>query len=339
MPEMIGIGELAAKVHLHVNTLRKLADSGAIPSTRTKGGQRRFELTLVQKALQSRSQRVKVNDSASKSEIKGERFTKSYKLLGLEEAQVWREIAQTLMLNLDEPCADIFPYVFNEMLNNAIDHSNGENVIIKFIQSRTDWAFEIEDDGIGAFANVAENYGLSNNLEAIAELSKGKRTTAPKAHTGEGIFFSSKSVDFFQIQSNNLSWTIDNINEDFAIGKSRQAIGTKVNCTLSRKTNRKLIEIFKEFTKNHEFYATRPTIKLFETGLSFLSRSEAKRLTNGLDKFHEIRLDFAKVESIGQGFADELFRVWANEHPNIKLIPFNMIEPVNFMVNRSLSNK
>jgi excisionase family DNA binding protein len=339
MSEMIGISELAAQVNLHVNTLRKLADNGVIPSTRTQGGQRRFELALVQKALQGRSQRVIVSNSASKPDIKVERFTKNYRLLGLEEAEVWKEIVQTLMLKLDEPCADIFPYVFNEMLNNSIDHSNGESVKIEFIQSRIDWEFEIEDDGVGAFANVAKNYGLSNNLEAIAELSKGKRTTAPQAHTGEGIFFSSKSVDYFQIQSNNLSWTIDNINKDFAIGKSRQAVGTKVNCALSRKTDRKLIEIFKEFTKDHEFYATQPIIKLFETGLSFLSRSEAKRLTSGLDKFHEIRLDFAKVESIGQGFADELFRVWANAHPDIKLIPINMIEPVNFMVNRSLINK
>ena len=33
--------------------------------------------------------------------------------------------------------------------------------------------------------------------------------------------------------------------------------------------------------------------------------------------------DFKEVESIGKAFADEVFRVFANEHPNIELIPFN----------------
>ena len=105
------------------------------------------------------------------------------------------------------------------------------------------------------------------------------------------------------------------------------------------KYGQKLLSIFKQFTKDHEFYASQPTIKLFETGLIFLSRSEARRLTTGFEEFSEIRLDFVKVESVGQGFTDEVFRVWSNEHPNIELIPIRMNEAVAFMVNRSLKNK
>lgn len=337
--ELVGIGELASQVGLHINTLRRLADSGEIPSTRTPGGQRRFDLAEVQRALRERKSSKHFQEKTGAAEPPEKKSNKSYKILGLDEAEVWKELVKELGLNLKEPCADIAPYAFTEILNNSIDHSLGSEVEIEFFETRENWTFEIHDDGVGIFAKVAMNYGLANNLEAIGELSKGKRTTAPDRHTGEGIFFTSKAVDYFEIRANQIMWQIDNVRSDFSVGMSADNVGTSVKCSIARKTEKRLIDIFKQFTRDHKFYASQPTVKLFETGLTFLSRSEARRLTNGLEKFTEIRLDFAKVESIGQGFADEIFRVWSNAHPAIKLIPINMIDPVSFMVNRSLSNK
>ena len=339
MSKLVGIGELSASVGLHVNTLRKLADSGKIPSTRTPGGQRRFDVSEVQKALRNRAPLESTLVTLAKVDPSEKKWRKKYKIAGLDEAEVWKEFVKELELNLEEPCADLVPYAFTEMLNNSIDHSLGKEVEIEFIESSKNWSFRIQDDGVGVFAKVTKNFGLANNLEAIAELSKGKRTSAPEAHTGEGIFFTSKAVDYFQIQANEISWTVDNFRDDFAIGISSINHGTAVTCSISRNTEKKLLHLFKQFTKNHEFYATQPTIKLFESGLTFLSRSEARRLTIGLEEFSEIRLDFLKVASVGQGFADELFRVWAIAHPNIKLIPIRMNEAVAFMINRSLNKK
>ena len=45
-------------------------------------------------------------------------------------------------------------------------------------------------------------------------------------------------------------------------------------------------------------------------------------------------LDFDQVPTIGQAFADELFRVFANQHPEIELVPENANEPVRFMIGR-----
>ena len=67
--------------------------------------------------------------------------------------------------------------------------------------------------------------------------------------------------------------------------------------------------------------------------------SEARQLTAGFEEFSEIRLDFSKAELVGQGFADEVFRVWSKKHPSIRLIPIRMNEAVEFMVKRSLKNK
>ena len=75
-------------------------------------------------------------------------------------------------------------------------------------------------------------------------------------------------------------------------------------------------------------------VKLLEHGSSFVSRAEAKRLLAGLERFAEVELDFDKVESVGRGFADEVFRVWAKQHPEVRLIPTNMNDGVALMIGR-----
>jgi len=335
--EQVRIGQLAKAIGLHENTIRRLADAEVIPSERTEGGQRVFEIEAVKEALEARSEnrhpsrraKIVVSDDVISWE-------KSSSLSGLQEHEVWREIVQ--MLNLDSKCgaADIIPMAFNEMLNNAIDHSEGSEVKIKFKVTPDFWSFEILDDGCGVFAKIMKEFGLTNTLESVAELSKGKQTTAPKAHSGEGIFFTSKAVDLFQLSSDGIQWTVDNLLGDFSVGQVKNQKGTRVFCQLQVETKRRYIDVFKEFSVDHHFLRTRPTVKLFETGVIFVSRSEARRLLTGLGKFSEIQLDFEKVEAVGQGFVDEIFRVWAADNLDKKLIPINMNDAVSFMVNRGI---
>jgi len=54
-----------------------------------------------------------------------------------------------------------------------------------------------------------------------------------------------------------------------------------------------------------------------------ISRSQAKRLLMGLEKFKQVVLDFKGVSSVGQAFVDEVFRVFQNEHPDIAIQYFN----------------
>ena len=81
---------------------------------------------------------------------------------------------------------------------------------------------------------------------------------------------------------------------------------------------------------------TRTVVRLFAIGTEFVSRSQAKRLVHGLDKFREVVLDFKGVDIVGQGFADEVFRVWARKHPKVKLVPTDMNDAVAFMVERAI---
>jgi len=62
-----------------------------------------------------------------------------------------------------------------------------------------------------------------------------------------------------------------------------------------------------------------------------ISRSQAKRLIARFDRFKTVFLDFDGIQEIGQAFADELFRVYAEEHPAVKLIPQNMTDQIERM--------
>lgn len=338
MSERVRIAQLARAVGLHENTIRRFADAGIIPSARTKGGQRVFDVAAVEDALAARSKNRHPSRAARvvvKNDIVD--WEKSESLRGLQEHQVWQELLQ--MLDLDTKCgaADIIPMAFNEMLNNAIDHSEGSEVKIKFKVAPNFWSFEIVDDGCGVYSKIMKEFNLENRLESVAELSKGKQTTAPKAHSGEGIFFTSKAVDLFQLSSDGIQWSVDNLLGDFSVGQVKYQKGTRVFCQLQVDTKRRYIDVFKEFTVDHHFLRTRPTVKLFETGMTFLSRSEARRLLTGLGEFSEIQLDFEKVEVVGQGFIDEIFRVWALDNLDKKIVPINMNEAVTFMVTRGIA--
>ena len=227
-------------------------------------------------------------------------------------------------------------YAFTEMLNNAIDHSESDTVVISVWITESQWSFEIKDYGVGVFAKLEGGLRLGSELEAVQELSKGKRTTSPKFHTGEGIFFTSKLVDFFRLTSSGVRWTVDNLREDQALGTVPDEPGTTVECRIDPNTERTTTEIFRQFSEEHEFVRTRPVVKLFEVGTPFVSRSEARRLLDGLDQdFEIVEVDFSGVTDVGQGFIDELLRVWPSIHPNKTVIPINMNEAVEFMVNRA----
>ena len=61
-------------------------------------------------------------------------------------------------------------------------------------------------------------------------------------------------------------------------------------------------------------------------------RADAKRVASGLSKFSRAELNFDGVTDIGHGFADELFRVFQREHPEVELVPMAMQPRVAQMV-------
>lgn len=66
-----------------------------------------------------------------------------------------------------------------------------------------------------------------------------------------------------------------------------------------------------------------------------ISRSQAKRLLVRVDRFRTVIFDFEGVSAIGQAFADEIFRVFRSQHPDIDLYATNASTDVQDMINRA----
>jgi len=266
-------------------------------------------------------------------------YKKTFLREGLEEHQVLDEINQTrIYLTLKDNIRSIFNYAFSEMLNNAIEHSQSERVSIDVFKSNKNLVFFIDDQGVGVFKNIMQKKKLDSELEAIQDLLKGKTTTAPQFHSGEGIFFTSKIAGLFILESFKLRLMIDNEIKDVFVDKeSKKGKGTKVMFSIPLDSSMHLVDVFKKYQTNQDtmaFDKTEVKIKLFTMGTVHVSRSQARRVLQGLSKFKTILMDFDKVPVIGQGFADEIFRVYKSRHPEINIMPINMNEAVEFMIKR-----
>lgn len=255
---------------------------------------------------------------------------------GLSEDSVWQSLASAIGSAVSRPnVRSILHYAMTEMVNNAIDHSGASTVSVRVSDPGSAVAFEVEDDGIGIFEHLMASRGLPSPYEAIAELQKGKVTTMPEAHSGEGIFFTSRLADRMAIGSGRARWVIDRAKDDQSVETTDPRTGTLVRFEIDKATDRTTESVFRQFeSPDHGFSRTRTSIKLFTEGDEIVSRSEAKRLLAGLERFDEIELDFRHVRGIGQGFADEVFRVWQQQHPGSRLIVEGASAAVRFMIDR-----
>ncbi len=271
-------------------------------------------------------------------------FTKQYSIKDLEEDLVFQEISLKMGFKklFSSNGYKITNYAFTEMLNNAIDHSKSAKVQVYCKSEKGNTKFEIVDRGIGVYESIRKKFKLKNHFEACEHLLKGKQTTDERKHSGEGIFFTSKIADQFILHSAELKLVIDNDLEDIYLDTIKTLKGTKVAFIIKQKTRKSLSALFKEYQNSEDEFDTTKlsvSISLYEKGGEHISRSEAKRILFGLEKFKRIIFDFKRVKGIGQGFADEIFRVFKLTYPSIKIETINMSPSVEFMVKRVKSHK
>jgi hypothetical protein len=202
----------------------------------------------------------------------------------------------------------------------------------------------IFDDGVGIFRKVKSRLNLEDERHAILELSKGKLTTDPARHSGEGIFFTSRMFDRFSLGSGNLEFVHRSTpDQDWLITvdpPSEQATGTKASMEIAVDSSRTSEDVFNRFADpdadDYGFTKTHVALILAQYGQDDLvSRSQARRVLARFDRFRTVVLDFKGVQTIGQAFADEIFRVFAQAHPNIHLLPVNASEQATRMIRRA----
>lgn len=158
----------------------------------------------------------------------------------------------------------------------------------------------------------------------------GKMTTNKENHSGEGIFFTSRSLDRFYILSSNRIFVHEAYDKNSSAdirtinGPSRKVIenekGTSVVMELWNNSKRQLREVFDMFSSNERgFYKTQIPIKSSILSDFPVSRSQARRLCSGFDKFEEIELDFDGIDDVGRAFIHEIFCVFKDKHPEIDI--------------------
>lgn len=261
---------------------------------------------------------------------------------GLAEDAVWRKDIEEKLGPMPSNVLDIWRYGFTEMFNNAIDHSGGTTIHVTFEKTAVSTRIIIDDNGVGIFKKIQTQLGLLDERHAVLELAKGKLTTDPTRHSGEGIFFTSRMFDDFQILSGGVYFSHQfGDKEDWILERDGGSNGTCVWMKLNNHTARTMKKVFDEYASDDDygFNKTVVPVKLAQYGDSKLvSRSEAKRLLARVDRFKIVILDFSGIESVGQAFADEIFRVFANAHPGMKLIELNASPEVQQMIQRARSH-
>lgn len=267
------------------------------------------------------------------------RFERRYPRQGLAEDTVWFEQLLPLLRDLPRNILDIAHHGVTEMVNNAIDHSDAAQVTVRMDRRDGRLWFEIADDGIGIFRRITRALYLPDERLALLELSKGKLTTDPRRHSGEGIFFTSRMFDSFRIASEGLVFDHDADYEKDLLDDADEAGGTRVEMQIavdSARTAKAVIDQYSSGPEDYSFAKTVVPVRLARVGdENLVSRSQAKRLLQRVDRFRCVVLDFAEVASIGQAFADEIFRVFANEHPEVELVPVHAATEVQQMIRRA----
>ncbi len=260
---------------------------------------------------------------------------------GLAEDTVWRESVSEALGKMPNNVMEIWHYGFTEMFNNAIDHSEGTEIFVHIKKTAITTEMALMDNGVGIFKKIQTALNLMDERHAILELAKGKLTTDPSRHTGEGIFFSSRMFDQFDILSGGVFFThkfgdpLDSVSE-----RERYASGTFVWMKLNNHTARTTAKIFDHYTSDDEYGFTKTVVpvRLARYGNeNLISRSQAKRLLARIELFKIVVLDFQEVPTIGQAFADEIFRVFPTVHPEVQLVTIHASSAVKRMIERAKS--
>ena len=141
-----------------------------------------------------------------------------------------------------------------------------------------------------------------------------------------------------------MAYIRDNQDQDWFIETARdpKMTGTTLMMTISLDSERKMQEVYSEFSEEdsdgiRKFDKTHIIVELSKLGDErYVSRSQARRICLGLEKFKHMVLDFKDISTVGQGFVDEVFRVFQSKYPEIKITYTNANDDVRFMIKRSL---
>lgn len=259
-----------------------------------------------------------------------------YPLAGLNEDRPWaRDFAPHF--DLPKNVRQLMQHAFTELLNNAIDHSEGQFVTVSLRQTPAHAQLLVSDDGRGLFDKIKEGFEIDDPAMAMLELSKGKLTSAPAHHTGRGLYFTSRLADVFDLHANAVAFQHREWDpRSWQQARAMRQQGSAIYLAISLDTARTLDEVMRSASLDSQGYAidrtTLPLRLIASEDVALESRAQARRVAARLTEFKQAELDFTGIDHIGQGFADELFRVFDRNQSAVQLVVKNAGPGVNAMI-------
>jgi len=263
-----------------------------------------------------------------------------YGLAGLEEDLPWSlDFAPHFLLPPN--VLRLAQQAFSELLNNAIGHSGGSHVTVSLRQTASQLQLLVSDNGVGLFERIAQTFSIASPALAMLELSKGKLTSEPDRHTGEGLFFTSRLADVFDLHANDAAFQQRAWDErGWHPQRALRHAGTSVYAAFALDTARTLDGVRRAYSVGQEadpfgveFSRTVVPLRLITSTIEGLeSRAQARRVSARLGEFRRAEIDFGGVTSVGHAFADELFRVFGPTQRSLELVPVNMTPAVAALV-------
>jgi len=260
----------------------------------------------------------------------------SYPIEGLQEDLPWsRDFAPSL--DLPAPVARLAQHAFTELLNNAIDHSGGQTVTVSVRQTATQLQLLVSDDGCGLFEQVERCFAIDDPRLAMLELGKGKLSSQPDRHCGQGLGLVARLADIFELHANRHAFQHRGWGQaGWRPGKTMPHSGTSALVVIAMDSTRSVDAALRAMNADGDGYAfdhAQVPLRLL-TGhqVALASRAQARRVTERLASFRRATLDFSGIDEVGPAFADELFRVFPARHPGVRLDPVGVAPRVQAML-------
>lgn len=254
----------------------------------------------------------------------------SYALEGLLEDQPWR-LDFAPMFELPVQVKRMARHAFTELVNNAIDHSGGTQVTVSMRQTPQQLQLLVSDDGCGLFQRVEASFAIDDPALAMLEIAKGRLTSQPERHCGQGLVATCRLADVFDVRANaarfqRRAWGGTRWHGLPAASALAERPGTTVYMAISLDTTRTLQGVLAELAGSEAggtFERTSVPLNLLLAGdeAALASRAEAKRVAARLTSFRRAEIDFGGINEIGHAFAHELFSVFRRSHPEVELVP------------------
>ncbi len=265
------------------------------------------------------------------------------------EMAVWERHLAPALGDLKPNVKTLANTAFTEMLNNALDHSGAQRVLMGMHVQGGQLQLLVADDGEGIFNKIAKTADLFDTRLAILELAKGKYTTASAGHSGMGVFVSSRMMDGFAIESGGLRFDphdaslplprFDWVDVPGLLkpAEARTVVRMAIALDSARTSNDVYFKYFESVNAGNAepgdaFHTTEIPVRMAQLSSELVSRSQAKWVMNRATQFKTIILDFEGVVHVGQAFVDEVFRVFATAHPHIRLRTMGMTPDVAQLV-------